>query len=354
VQRRLAIVLLLCAFLTAGCSGARDRRPSAIAEAAPAITPTVARPAPTAPAAQEPPKTSPAPATKPASETAPAKPGATKPQAPTKSPAPAPATEPNKVQPRLAILVYHDVDEQFQSDYTITPALLEAQITMLQAEGYHFYTFDEVEQLLAGGEGLPTMGVMLAFDDGYQSFVTQVGPLAEKYGVPAVCFVVTKYMSMDIFMGRPHMAPVEMKQAVASPLLDLGGHSWDGHRTGLTADGSQAPVLTKPIWHHKAPAVETQAEYEQRVLLDFQTSGKILEEYGVSTGLRHFTFPYTARSEDAVRLGQEAGVTYFYVGGERLVTPDTDPTAIPRVHAGAPYMTADVLRETLRTLFGQP
>jgi biofilm PGA synthesis lipoprotein PgaB len=280
-----------------------------------------------------------------------AQPGTAQAPAPANTPTPDPAKP--KAEPRLAILVYHDVDEHFQSDYTITPTLLEEQVRMLKEEGYAFYTFAEVERLLAGGEGLPEKGVMLAFDDGYQSFVTKVGPVAEKYDVPAVCFVVMKYMSMDIFMGRPHMAPVEMKAAVASPLLDLAGHSWDGHRTGVAADGSQQPVLTQPIQPHLKP-LETQAEYEQRVLLDFQKTGELLKEYGVTTGLRHYTFPYTARSEDAVRLGRQAGFRYFYVGGDRLVTPHTDPTAIPRVHAGAPYITADVLKETLRNLFSQP
>lgn len=272
--------------------------------------------------------------------------------APAKAPGSAPAQH-AKQEPRMAILVYHEVDDAYQSDYTITTALFEEQIQMLQAEGYKFYGFDGVEKLLAGGEGMPEKSVMLAFDDGYQSFATKVLPIAKKYGVPAVCFVVTQYADFDIIFSRPHMAPVELKKAVDSGLLELGGHSWNGHRTAEGADGSQVPVLTQPIRDFRTKVLETQAEYESRVLNDFKRTTELLQSWGAGIGARHFTFPYTARSEDAVRLGQQAGFRYFYVGGDQLVTPKSDPTAIPRVNAGSPYITADGLKTTLQRLFGQ-
>lgn len=352
MRRVYAIIVFFCLILAAGCSSSpATRAVSAVSETLPVPqqTPTPVGDASSSAAPERTVTAEPdMPAVTKTRAAGTKHPASTAGAAPAKEPA-----KPAKAVPRLAILVYHDVDESFQSDYTITPAHLEAQIQMLQAEGYYFYRLTDVEKLLAGGEGLPEKGVMLAFDDGYQSYASKVLPLAQKYNIPAVCFVVTKYMTFDIIFGRPHMATVELQAVIKSGLLDLAGHSYDGHRLGLAADGSQQPVLTVPIKPHLAPAVETQAEYEARVLDDFRQTSRILKELGTDTGTRHFTFPFTARSEDAVRLGQQAGFKYFYVGGDQLVTPQTDPTSIPRIHAGAPYITADVLKETLRRLFAE-
>jgi biofilm PGA synthesis lipoprotein PgaB len=273
---------------------------------------------------------------------------------PTSDAQPSPGAQPSPTTPaipRLAILVYHDVGNQASGGYTISQTQLEEQIQMLKDEGYAFYRLADVERLLAGGEGMPAKGVLLAFDDGYQSFATRVLPVAQRFGVPAVCFMVTKYSDFDIFMGLPHMAQVEMQQVVASGLLELAAHSYDGHRTAPTADGTHGPVLLGPIRKPQSTLVETQEEYEQRVRNDFVQTARVLSDLNVGIGSRHFTFPYGLRSDLAVSLGREAGFQYFYIGTDQLVTPATDPGAIPRVHAGAPEITAEVLRDRLRKLF---
>ncbi|HWI62466.1 MAG TPA: polysaccharide deacetylase family protein [Symbiobacteriaceae bacterium] len=313
--------------------------------------PTKTEPATTTPSpakpADKPPTTAPGGDKKP-----PTTPATTKPDRPSPATAEPPAKAP--VVPRLAILVYHDVDATASGGYTVSQSQFDEQVKMLKEEGYAFYRLADVERLLAGGQGMPEKGVMLAFDDGYQSFATRVLPVARKYGVPAVCFVVTKYMNFDIIFGRPHMSTVELQQVSASGLLELAGHSYDGHRTAETADGSEQPVLTHRIRKPQSSLIETSDEYAARVLGDFQNTARVLREVGAGTGVRHFTFPYTARSDEAVSLGRQAGFRYFYVGGEQLVRPDSDPGAIPRVHAGAPDISAEVLRETLRRLFAQP
>jgi len=259
-----------------------------------------------------------------------------------------------KAVPRLAILVYHDVAQSASGGYTISQAQFESQLQMLKDEGYAFYRLADVERLLAGGEGLPEKAVMLAFDDGYQSFATHVLPVARQYNVPAVCFAVTKYMDFDIIFGLPHMSTVELKEVAASGLLELAGHSYDGHRTAETADGSHRPVLINRIRKPQSTLIETDEEYAARVRNDFAMTATVLKDLGAGIGSRHFTFPFTARSDEAVSLGRAAGFQYFYIGGEQLVRPDTDPGAIPRVHAGAPEISAEVLRDRLRALFAQP
>lgn len=267
---------------------------------------------------------------------------------------PTPIPPPLPIRPRVAVLIYHDVETRADSIYTITPDHLEAQIAMLQAEGYYFYTLADLERLLAGDPLLPEKGVLLTFDDGYSSFYSAVIPLATRYEVPVVCFVITKYLDQLVLGSRPHMSAWETKQAAASPLADLGGHSYDGHYEATSVMGLPRPVLTHRIVRSEQTQVETETEYQERVRDDFARTAALLESHDAAEGLRHFAFPFTTRSDEAVRLGSESGFTYYYVGGEALASAETDPTAIPRIHAGAPYITAEVLKNRLEILFSQP
>lgn len=248
--------------------------------------------------------------------------------------------------------MYHDVDDEQQDAYTISSAHLESHIRMFREEGYHFYTLSDMERLLAG-EPMPEKGVMLTFDDGYASFYTHILPIAERYEVPVIFFVITMYLDQTVIGGRPHMTSPQTRAAAASPFAELASHSHNGHFVGQIGPSRFGPALTNRIFRPRSVQPETDAEYTERVLEDYQRSARLLIEHGETTGLRHFAFPFTARTDEAVRLGQEAGYVYFYVGGEQLAHAGSDPTAIPRVHAGAPYITAEWLRDRLRWLFHQ-
>lgn len=254
--------------------------------------------------------------------------------------------------PRVAVLAYHDLDARLINAYTITPAHFEAQILMLKEEGYAFYTLGDLERLLAGAPDLPPRGVLLTFDDGYSSFFTAVLPMAERHQVPVVSFLVAKYLDQIVLGARPHMSQWETSQAAASPFGDIAGHSYDAHHLGVSATGELKPALLYPLVDPVSGQLEGQADFEARIAADFVRTAALLQQYGAGDGLKHYAFPFTARSDEAVRLGQAAGFQFFYVGGEQLASAATDPTAIPRVHAGAPEITAWVLRERLRALFG--
>lgn len=276
--------------------------------------------------------------------------------------APGPAEEPvsavhpsdGSPQSRLAVLMYHQVHPGFDNAYTVTPAQLESHVVMLLEEGYTFYTLEDVERLLAGEPGMPEKGVLLTFDDGYSSFYTDVMPIAWKYQIPVTCFVVTSFLEELNPLAQPHMTARQMQDLALSPLADLGGHSHNGHQTITASDGTQQPFLTHRMRDPETGELESTEAYQARGQTDFERNAEMLRLQGVTTGTRHFAFPFTARSPEAVRLGQAAGFQYFYVGGEQLVTPETDPTAIPRINAGAPEITADALRYRLDVLFAQP
>ena len=79
---------------------------------------------------------------------------------------------------RLAVLAYHGVDD---------PAGFERQLDLL-ARRMHPVSLDDVLRALAG-EPLPSAAVLVTFDDGHPSVLTDGAPLLRARGIPAVAFV---------------------------------------------------------------------------------------------------------------------------------------------------------------------
>lgn len=149
------------------------------------------------------------------------------------------------------VLVYHGVGEPDGDDarLLITPERLESQIRYLQRRGYRFLTADE---LLA--EGAPGTGtVVLTFDDGFRSWLTDVAPLLERLGVRA-----TFYLSPGL-LGKQHWhvsgeAGRLMDETEAKALVDegmeLGSHAFthqdlrllDGRELAFELSESKAAV----------------------------------------------------------------------------------------------------------------
>ncbi len=79
---------------------------------------------------------------------------------------------------RLAVLAYHGVDD---------PAGFEWQLDLL-ARRMHPVSLDDVLRALAG-EPLPSAAVLVTFDDGHPSVLSDGAPLLRARGIPAVAFV---------------------------------------------------------------------------------------------------------------------------------------------------------------------
>ena len=79
---------------------------------------------------------------------------------------------------RLAVLAYHGVDD---------PAGFERQLDLL-ARRMHPVSLDEVLRAL-DGDPLPPNAVLVTFDDGHPSVLTEGAPLLRARGIPAVAFV---------------------------------------------------------------------------------------------------------------------------------------------------------------------
>lgn len=127
------------------------------------------------------------------------------------------------------VLAYHAVDrvdDPLVGRYCVDPASFEEQITALVANGFTFIDVDRLIAHLDGGEPLADRSILLTFDDGYESLISNAAPLLAKLGIPAVVCVVTSQLG-------GHNAWDEAQGAARLPLLDvaqlhtLSGAGWE-------------------------------------------------------------------------------------------------------------------------------
>lgn len=88
---------------------------------------------------------------------------------------------------RLAVLAYHGVDD---------PQSLAAQLERLIRTA-HVVSLDEVERAVGEGRPLPPRSVLVTFDDGDRTLLTEGLPLLTRHRIPAVAFVVARLIDGD-------------------------------------------------------------------------------------------------------------------------------------------------------------
>ena len=125
-----------------------------------------------------------------------------------------------------AVLVYHGLGPPDGDDarLLVTPERFESQIRYLQRRGYRFRTAEELLD-----EGPPANGtVVLTFDDGFRSWLTDVAPLLQRLGVRG-----TFYVSPGL-LGQQHwrlngdagkLLVVEEAKALVDAGMELGSHT---------------------------------------------------------------------------------------------------------------------------------
>lgn len=81
---------------------------------------------------------------------------------------------------QVRVLAYHAIDD---------PDGFARQLEVL-AHRYHPISLADLDAARTGAAALPERAVLLTFDDGYRSVLTEAAPLLLRYRIPAVAFVV--------------------------------------------------------------------------------------------------------------------------------------------------------------------
>ena len=236
---------------------------------------------------------------------------------------------------RVAVLLFHAVDYVSTNPNSMSLDQLEMTFQALKTCGYHTITLQQFHDFLDGKANVPSKAVLITFDDGYRDIYQCVLPLTKKFNYHAVVFAVTKWF--DVYRrpepSRSHLSVHDAVYLSQSGLWSIGGHSYEGHRLGMSGNYVQGPYYVTKLWKGTENRLETEAEYKARVWNDIVLDRAALKRVGIAEPL-DFAYPYGAFSQDVVKMLNEAGYVYLYLNEPGLNKPGEDPSYIYRITAG--------------------
>lgn len=235
----------------------------------------------------------------------------------------------------IPILMYHHFAENV-TNAIIPPHEFEEQMHVLHEQGYN--TIHEHDLLLAmeGKKPLPEKPILITIDDGYESNYTHVFPVLKQLNMKATIYPIVKEMrELNTTPYKPNALPKlsweQIREMYQTGLVEFQSHTYDMHIKGTTANGSEQPLIMEPIYINEK--LETEAEYEERVLHDIQLSKSIIEEK-VGNKVISLAYPFGGVSEEAIQLLQQSGYKMALTTSHGANKTDNPSYRLNRINVG--------------------
>ena len=214
---------------------------------------------------------------------------------------------------RISILMYHQVGDfapmrGHRSTYC-HHRRFAAQMAYLHRFGYRVLGMDEVLRCLSGERPIPPRAVALTFDDGYENFYEYAYPALQRYGFPAIVYLIADLIGRDAEWfaadGRatPPLMTAERIRQLHKAGIDFGSH-------GLS--------------HVKLAEVDRGRMREEIVHSKSRLEALLDEE------VRHFCYPYGSHDPDVVAAARSAGYASAVTCVRAAASPGMDLLALPR------------------------
>lgn len=241
---------------------------------------------------------------------------------------------------QVAVLSYHHIDEKTQGPGTIPPQLLYDQLSYLKSQGYHFITFNDLRQFLSGGPVVDN-AALVTFDDGYESFYTAALPVLRELDIPAVNFVITHDLGEPQSSALPSLTPDEIRTMTAgSSAYGVQCHTDALHQK---INGRAALITRLTDVQGKQ---ESDEQFRSRIVGDTKTCIDRLSTL-TPAPVDAIAYPFGVYSAETKDLMRQAGIKYGFTVMPKMTTRDVDPLVIPRINAGGPYVTPELLHNQI-------
>ena len=141
---------------------------------------------------------------------------------------PTPAVDLAEVLPRkdgVPILMYHYIrvnpnpKDRAGFVLSVTPADFAQQMALLDANGFHTVTMEQVRNYVRHGTPLPPKPIALTFDDGYDDAYTAARPVLEQHHQKATFFIISG------FVGHIHYMTWSQVDALDRAGMEIGSHT---------------------------------------------------------------------------------------------------------------------------------
>lgn len=246
---------------------------------------------------------------------------------------------------RVAVLMYHHLQEEPESGDILAPWQLERQMELLAEHGFRVIGAEQYAAFMLEGAKVPDNAVLLTFDDGYASFYELAYPILKKFGYPAISFVIVSGIDQRDKPGIPKLTWDQMREMQRDGIAFMN-HTYDLHAKKADASGKEVPLTGRQYLEDEGRR-ETAEEYRKRVLDDLLLAEKRLSEE-LGNELRMLAFPYGYYTDELVGVAREAGIELAFSVQHGLASRK-DQTA-PRVNAGRSNMEPEELIRTLKAL----
>jgi len=246
---------------------------------------------------------------------------------------------------RVAVLMYHHLQEEPERGDILSPRQFERQMELLAENGFQVISAEKYAAFMLEGAKVPDNAVLLTFDDGYASFYELAYPILKKFGYPAINFVIVSGVDQRNKPGIKKLTWDQMREMQQDGIAFMN-HTYDLHAKKADASGKEVPLTGRQYLEDKGRR-ETAREYRKRVLDDLLLAEKRLSEE-LGNELRMMAFPYGYHTEELVHITREAGIKIMFSVKHGLASRK-DKVA-PRVNAGRSDVEPEELIRTLKVL----
>jgi len=253
---------------------------------------------------------------------------------------------------KVAVLMYHHIDWEFDSRVTITPDRFEEHLDTLLNKGYNVITLSHFRSFLRGEMEVPPNAVLITFDDGYESFYNYAYPLLKERGMSATMFMVVGQIG-DKEGGLPKLDWSQMRTMIGSSMY-FQSHSYNSHFYNyIDAEGNwEKPALVARAYLIEEGRIETEEEYRSRIYEDLRRSKEILEQ-GLGVYVDVFSVPYGWKNEEVVEVARGVGFEYIFTIQPGLVSMTSDLMSLSRINAGSPDIDGNRVHQLILEALGK-
>ena len=214
---------------------------------------------------------------------------------------------------RINVLMYHQIGEfepmaEHRSTYCHVRRFA-TQMAYLHRFGYNALRVDDLLACLRGERAIPPRAVVLTFDDGYENFYEHAWPILQRYGFPAMVYLISglvgqpaRWFARDGRPTPPLMSAERIRQ-LRREGVDFGGHSV-----------THVKLAEQPPARMRREVIDCKRQLED-----------LLGE-----AVPHFCYPYGSHDLATVEAVAEAGYASATTCVRSPATVEDDPLTIPR------------------------
>jgi poly-beta-1,6-N-acetyl-D-glucosamine N-deacetylase len=230
---------------------------------------------------------------------------------------------------KFVVFAYHDiidnhVDKHLKNPFDVSLEHFRAHLHWLKENKYHVLSIKNILDAADGEFLIPDKSVLLTFDDGFESFYSNVLPLLKKHHYPATLALVGNWMDGKEKHDYPEKRLLSWEQVRAikkSGLVEIASHSYDLHHN-VTAN-PQGDFRPAAVTHRYDPATasyESDDQFRSRINLALQQSAEFIFQH-IGLWPRVLVWPYGEYNNIAVDAARQYGmpVTMALGNGDNIL-----------------------------------